>query len=93
MSVVSKRSSAWSLPLTRPLGLPDGTRFDALSDVRDFSLKRLPDERKTWRTWQQVQSELLAASKSGDATDVTVALELVLMLEGALARPATTTTR
>jgi hypothetical protein len=86
-SVSPKRSAdRWLLPLTRPLGLADGTEFRTLADVRAFIVDRLPDSSRERDVWKDVGAELLAAAESGDATDATAALEMVLRLEGSLVR-------
>jgi hypothetical protein len=76
----------WQLPLTRPLGLTDGTQFHTLNDVRAFIVERLPESSRERDIWKHVGAELLAAAKKGDAHDATVALEMVLTLEGTLVR-------
>jgi hypothetical protein len=78
--------SRWQLPLTRPLGLTDGTQFRTLNDVRAFIIERLPESSRERDIWKHVGAELLAAAKKGDAHDATVALEMVLTLEGILVR-------
>jgi hypothetical protein len=80
------RADRWLLPLTRPLGLPDGTEFRTLADVRAFIVDRLPDSSRERAVWKDVGAELLAAAESGDAHDATAALEMVLRLEGSLVR-------
>jgi hypothetical protein len=79
-----KRDDRWQLPLTRPLGLTDGTQFHTLNDVRAFIVERLPETSRERDIWKHVGAELLAAAKRGDAQDATVALEMVLTLEGTL---------
>jgi hypothetical protein len=78
--------SRWQLPLTRPLGLTDGTQFRTLNDVRAFIVERLPESSRERDVWKHVGTELLAAAKKGEAHDATVALEMVLTLEGILVR-------
>lgn len=82
----NRKADRWLLPLTRPLGLTDGTEFRTLADVRAFILDRLPDPSREHNVWKDVGAELLAAAESGDAHDATAALEMVLRLEGSLAR-------
>jgi hypothetical protein len=50
-----------------------------LADMRDF-LKHIPKERRQFHTWH-VAAELDKAAAGADPADVSVALQLVLMLE------------
>jgi hypothetical protein len=59
--------------------------LNTIGDVGQLVLK-LAKEMQDMHTWREAGRELLAAAKSGDATQATVALELVLMINGALAR-------
>jgi hypothetical protein len=81
----------WSRPLPRPLVILDGgkefLRLTTLGAARDF-LKRIPKERRQFDTWQHVEAELKKAAAGGDATQVSVALRMVLMLENVECRPA-----
>lgn len=81
-----RKADRWSLSLTRPLGLTDGTEFRTLADVRAFIVGRLPNSSRARDVWKDVAAELLAAAESGDARDATAALEMVLRIEGSLAR-------
>jgi hypothetical protein len=81
-----QKADRWLLPLTRPLGLTDGTEFRTLADVRTFIVDRLPDSSRERDVWKVVGAELLAAAESGDSHDATAALEMVLTLEGTLVR-------
>jgi hypothetical protein len=81
-----RSADRWLLPLTRPLGLPDGTEFRTLADVRAFIVDRLPDSSLERAVWKDVGAELLSAAESGDAHDATAVLEMVLRLEGSLVR-------
>ena len=76
--------SSWSRALPRALTiLDDGKEFlrlTTLADVRDF-LKHIPKERRQFDTWQHVEAELEKAAAGGDATQVSIALRMVLMLE------------
>jgi hypothetical protein len=82
--------SNWSRPLPRPLTiLDDGKEFlrlTTLADVRDF-LKHIPKERLQFDTWQCVKSELDEASAGAYPKTVSVALQMVLMLENVECRP------
>jgi hypothetical protein len=80
----------WSRPLPRPLTILDnGKEFlqlTTLADVRDF-LKHIPKERRQLHTWQHVKSELDKAAAGADTASVSVALQMVLMLENVECRP------
>jgi hypothetical protein len=75
----------WSRPLPRSLIILDNgkefLRLATLADVRDF-LKHIPKERRQFHTWQHVKSELDKAAAGADPADVSVAVQMVLMLEG-----------
>lgn len=77
--------SSWSRPLPRALTiLDDGKEFlrlTTLADVRDF-LKRIPNERRQFETWQHVEATLKQAAAGGDTKDLWAALQMVPMLEG-----------
>jgi hypothetical protein len=74
-----------SRTLPRPLSIMDDgkefLRLSTLADVRDF-LKRVPKATRAKDTWQHVAAELKKAAAGGDTTQVSVALEVVLSLEG-----------
>jgi hypothetical protein len=55
-------------------------RLSTLADVRDF-LKHVPKERRQLSTWQHVEAELAKAAAGADATQLSVALRMVLRLE------------
>jgi hypothetical protein len=55
-------------------------RLTTLTDVRDF-LKHIPKERLQFDTWRCVKSELDRAAAGADPRSVSVALQMVLMLE------------
>jgi len=71
----------WSQPLARPLVIPGVMTLKTLADVREL-LRHLPKEFRDRSTWQRINA-LLGDAARGDttATDVAVALELVLMME------------
>jgi hypothetical protein len=58
-----------------------------IGDVRELILG-LPKEFQKMATWREVCRALLDAAKTGDATEATIALEIVLMLNGLLDRRA-----
>jgi hypothetical protein len=71
-------------PLPRPLTiLDDGKEFlrlTTLADVRDF-LGHIPKTCLQFDTWQCVKSELDKAAAGDDPKGVSLALQMVLMLE------------
>jgi hypothetical protein len=73
-----------SRPLPRPIViLDDGKAFLRLStiaDVRDF-LKHIPKARREFSTWQHVEAELNKAAAGTDTTQLSIALQMVLVLE------------
>jgi hypothetical protein len=75
-----------SRPLPRTLSIMDGgkefARLSTLADVRDF-LKHVPKATRDKETWQHVEAELNKAAAGGDTKQVSIALEIVLSLEGA----------
>jgi hypothetical protein len=74
----------WSRPLPRPLTILDNgkefLRLTTLGDVRDF-LKRIPKDRRQFDTWQHVAAELDKAAGGADTASLSIALQMVLMLE------------
>jgi hypothetical protein len=58
-----------------------------LADVRKLIEKHLPQDRRERATWRHVAAELDKAAAGADATDVSIALRMVLMLEGVECRP------
>jgi hypothetical protein len=78
----------WSRPLPRPLVIPKIIKLVILADVRTL-IRHVPAERRERTTWRYVASQLAdAAAGSIDTSHVTVALRLVLMMEGVECRPA-----
>jgi hypothetical protein len=49
--------------------------------VRTLIEKHLPKETRAKSTWQHVEAELNNAAVSGDATQLSIALQMVLQLE------------
>jgi hypothetical protein len=74
-----------SRSLPRPLSIMDDgkefVRLSTLADVRDF-LKRVPKATRAKDTWQHVAAELKKAAEGGDTTQVSIALQIALNLEG-----------
>jgi hypothetical protein len=48
----------WSLPLPRPLIIPDVMKLVTLADVRALIEKYLPGDRRERPTWRHVAAEL-----------------------------------
>jgi hypothetical protein len=67
--------SDWSHPLPRPLTIPTVMDLVTLADVRRL-IGHLPKASREKSTWQHV------AAVSGDTAQVSIALQMVLMLEG-----------
>jgi len=69
-----------SHPLPRPLKIPGIMDLVTLADARAL-LGHLPKETRAKSTWQHVEAELEKAAASGNTAQVSIALQLVLMLE------------
>jgi hypothetical protein len=85
----SKPISNWRRPLPRPIVLPDvPLTLATIADVRDLVHKRLPPAFKAKQVWQRV-AVITAAAARGElpAEEVTVALRMVLAIEGIACRP------
>ncbi len=76
----------WSRPLPRPLQIPDVMDLVTLADLRTL-LGHLPKQSREKSTWQHVTAELDKAAAGADTADVSVALQMVLSLEGVECRP------
>jgi hypothetical protein len=76
----------WSRPLPRPLVIPTALTLTTLTDVRNLIEKHLPRDRRDEATWRYVRDKLEKAARSGDTTDVAVALQIALHLEGVRCR-------
>ncbi len=81
--------------LARPFGVDCSQRvaiisFRASADPTEAEdnqgderlLGHLPKETRARDTWQHVEAELKKAAAGGDTTQVSIALQMVLMLEG-----------
>jgi hypothetical protein len=76
----------WSRASPRPLVLPYVMTLKTLADVRAL-MRHLPEDRRQRTTWRHVAAQLTEAAAGADPVDVTIALRLVLMLEGVECRP------
>ena len=76
----------WSRPLPRPLTIPTIMDLVTLADVRSL-IGHLPKETRARDTWQHVERELNKAAADGDTAQVSIALQMVLMLENVEVRP------
>lgn len=77
----SRKRPDWSRPLPAPLVIPKLMTLKTLGDVLEL-LGHLPKEHRAKHTWQYVAKTLDEAARGGDPLDVSVALRMVLMLEG-----------
>jgi hypothetical protein len=78
----------WSRSLPRPLVIPGVMTLRTLADVKEL-LRHLPKEVRARSTWQRIAALVDDAARGGTTpTDVTVALELVLIIEKVTFRPA-----
>ena len=81
----------WSRPLPQPLQILDSDKpiltLATIGDVRELIVKRLPEESRQKSTWQYVAGLALDAANDGDGADLSIALRMVLSLEGIACRP------
>ncbi len=81
----------WARPLPQPLQLLDGDKpiltLATIGDVRELIVKRLPEESRQKSTWQHVAGVAIDAANVSDVADLSIALRLVLSLEGIACRP------
>ncbi|MGA7430394.1 MAG: hypothetical protein WBD33_02755 [Xanthobacteraceae bacterium] len=70
----------WSRPLPRPLTISTVMDLVTLADVRTL-IGHLPKETRAKSMWQHFEAELKNAAAGGDTVQVSVALQMVLMLE------------
>jgi hypothetical protein len=81
----------WTRPLPQPLHIFDGDKplltLATVADVRALILHRLPEESRQKSTWQYVAGLALDAANGGDGADLSIALRMVLSLEGISCRP------
>jgi hypothetical protein len=76
----------WSRPLPRPLVIPKVLTLKTLADVREL-MRHLPADRRARPTWHYVGKLIEEAAAGADAADVSVALRMVLSMEGVECRP------
>jgi hypothetical protein len=85
-----RKRTDWTRPLPQPLHILDGDKplltLATVGDVRALIVKRLPDESRQKSTWQYVAGLALAAANGGDGADLSIALRMVLSLEGITCR-------
>jgi hypothetical protein len=72
----------WSPPLPRPLVIPTVLDLATLDDVRALIERHLPMRIREKPTWRYIREKLAEAARSGNMTDVVVALQIALHLEG-----------
>jgi hypothetical protein len=72
----------WSRPLPQPLKIPTVMTLKTLGDVRMLIERHLPAQCRAKDSWRHVAVELRKAANSGDPADVSVALQMVLSMEG-----------
>jgi hypothetical protein len=72
----------WSRPLPRPLVIPTVLDLATLDDVRALIERHLPMRIREKPTWRYIREKLAEAARSGNMTDVVVALQIALHLEG-----------
>jgi hypothetical protein len=86
-----RKRSDWSRPLPAALHILDGDKpvltLATVGDVRDLIVKRLPEESRQKDSWQYVAGLALDAANGGDSVDLSVALRMVLSMEGIACRP------
>ncbi len=71
----------WSRQLPGPLAIPKLMTLKTLADVREL-LGHLPKEHRAKDTWRHVAKTLDEVARGGDPLNVSVALRMVLLLEG-----------
>ena len=76
------RRPDWSRPLPRPLVIPTVLNLVTLDDVRTLIERHLPMQTRNKPNWRYVRERLAEAARSGNTTDVVVALQIALHLEG-----------
>jgi hypothetical protein len=81
----------WMRPLPAALQILDGDKpiltLATVGDVRDLIVNRLPEESRQKSTWQYVAGLALNAANGADGADLSIALRMVLSLEGIACRP------
>ena len=91
MAAKPRKRPDWSRPLPGPLQILDDDKpiltLATVGDVRDLIVKRLPEESREKSTWQYVAGLALDTANGADGADLSVALRMVLSLEGIASRP------
>src|ERR1700719_4164458 len=92
MAAKPRKRPDWSRPLPAPLQILDENDKSILTlatvgDVRELIAKRLPEESHEKSTWQYVAGLALDAGTDADGADLSIALRMVLSLEGVACRP------
>jgi hypothetical protein len=86
-----RKRTDWTRPLPQPVHIFDGDKpiltLATVGDVRELIVKRLPEESRQKTTWQYVAGLALDAANGGDCEDLSIALRMVLSLEGISCRP------
>jgi hypothetical protein len=90
MATKSRKRSDWSCPLPQPLQILNGDKpiltLATVGDVRELIVKRVPEESREKSTWQHVAGLALDAANGGDSAHLSIALRMVLSLEGIASR-------
>ena len=76
----------WSRPLPRPLKIPGVMELRTLADARAL-MRHLPAGHEQRPAWRHVTAELAKAAAGVDAADVSIALRMVLSMEGVEYKP------
>jgi hypothetical protein len=82
----SKTVADWSRRLPRPITIPKVMTVATLADIRTL-MRHLPAGREQRPTWRHVAAELAKAAAGADTVDVSIALRMVLSMEGVECRP------
>jgi hypothetical protein len=78
----------WRRPLPRPIVIPKVMTLATLDDVRLLVHRHLPAQYRDKQTWQRVASIATAAARGQlPAGEVSVAVRMVLQLEGIRCQP------
>jgi hypothetical protein len=77
----------WSRPLPRPIVIPEVMKLATLGDVRVLVEKHLPTEYRKKFAWRHLAGLLRrAAEGQQDVAEVSIALRIMLQLEGVTCR-------
>jgi hypothetical protein len=71
----------WSHPLPRPLVIPKVMTLKTLADVRTL-VRHLPKDHRARPSWLYVEKLIEEAAAGADTADVSIALRMVLSMEG-----------